>query len=80
VGRFEIVAPIPGSHGVMNSAQRLAAIAHRYRLTGVEEIVDKAILLVDDRTITGWTLAVAARELLSVGATAVHPFVLAADG
>ncbi|MBA2419382.1 MAG: RecQ family ATP-dependent DNA helicase [Nocardioidaceae bacterium] len=80
VGRFEIVAPIPGSHGVMNSAQRLAAVAHRYRLTGVEEIVDKAILLVDDRTITGWTLAVAARELLSVGATAVHPFVLAADG
>jgi ATP-dependent DNA helicase RecQ len=37
------------------------------------------VLLVDDRTVTGWTLAVAARQLRLAGAVTVLPLVLAAD-
>jgi ATP-dependent DNA helicase RecQ len=34
------------------------------------------VLLVDDRTDSGWTLTVAARLLRQAGASAVLPFVL----
>ncbi len=67
-----------------NSAQRLRALhgtltvppdlaAELARLGG-------PVLLVDDFTDTGWTLAVAARLLLREGATAVLPLVLAVQG
>ena len=36
----------------------------------------KQVLLVDDRLDSGWTLAVAARELRLAGAAEVLPFVL----
>ncbi len=67
-----------------NSAQRLRALhgalsvppelaAELTRLGG-------PVLLVDDFTDTGWTLAMAARLLLRSGAAAVRPLVLAVQG
>ncbi|RFU84444.1 RecQ family ATP-dependent DNA helicase [Streptomyces triticagri] len=74
-------APVPRS----NSAQRLRA------LDGALEVPDELaaalrqapggpVLLVDDMSDTGWTLAVAARLLLRSGAEGVLPLVLAVQG
>ncbi|QTE30673.1 RecQ family ATP-dependent DNA helicase [Pengzhenrongella sicca] len=69
----------PGRHDV-NSAQRLAGIARRLELDlspeAAEGLAGRAVLLVDDRTDSGWTLAVGARLLRRAGASAVYPFVL----
>ncbi|MFJ7769321.1 RecQ family ATP-dependent DNA helicase [Streptomyces sp. NPDC097107] len=67
-----------------NSAQRLKALdgtltvpsALATTLTGLEG----PVLLVDDCTETGWTLAVAARLLRRAGARGVLPLVLAVQG
>ncbi|WP_129338227.1 RecQ family ATP-dependent DNA helicase [Cellulomonas endophytica] len=69
----------PGRHDV-NSAQRLADV-HRRLALGLSEpalagLAGRRVLLVDDRTGTGWTLTVAARLLRRAGAAAVLPFVL----
>ncbi len=63
----------------VNSPHRLAQVADRFRLPPDAAVEGRTVLLVDDRTRTGWTLAVAARELRRAGAAQVHPFVLA-DG
>ncbi|NAZ87159.1 RecQ family ATP-dependent DNA helicase [Kineococcus sp. T90] len=65
----------------VNSAHRLAAVTDRFRLPEeASAAVDgRTVLLVDDRTRSGWTLTLAARELRRAGAGQVHPFVLA-DG
>ncbi|MPV90299.1 RecQ family ATP-dependent DNA helicase [Georgenia ruanii] len=69
-----------GRHDV-NSAQRLAGIQRRLHLrlseAAVAGLPGRTVVLVDDYTDSGWTLAVAARLLRQAGATAVHPFVLA---
>jgi ATP-dependent DNA helicase RecQ len=69
----------PGRHDV-NSAQRLAGVAQRLELdlspAAAAGLPGKAVVLVDDRTDSGWTLTVAARLLRHSGASAVHPFVL----
>ncbi|WP_296665658.1 RecQ family ATP-dependent DNA helicase [Demequina sp.] len=68
----------PDRHDV-NSAQRLAGVARRLTLEpaeGPESLAGRTVLLVDDLTDSGWTLAVAARLLRRAGARAVHPFVL----
>ncbi|KNB51322.1 RecQ family ATP-dependent DNA helicase [Streptomyces caatingaensis] len=73
-------APVPRS----NSAQRLRALdgalevppALAAALAGAEG----PVLLVDDLTETGWTLAVAARLLRRAGAEGVFPLVLAVQG
>jgi len=69
----------PGSRS--NSAQRVAHLQSRLQLPpDVAENIRTApgpILLVDDYTDTGWTLAMAARQLRRAGARAVLPFVLA---
>ncbi|MEE6280228.1 RecQ family ATP-dependent DNA helicase [Georgenia sunbinii] len=69
----------PGRHD-LNSAMRLAAIHQRLRLELGEAaragLPGRTVLLVDDLTDSGWTLAVAARLLREAGAGAVHPFVL----
>jgi ATP-dependent DNA helicase RecQ len=78
------IGPVPGSepgrHDV-NSAQRLAGVARRLELhlsdAAAAGLPGRAVLLVDDRTDSGWTLTVAARLLRRAGASAVHPFVLA---
>jgi ATP-dependent DNA helicase RecQ len=63
----------------VNSAQRLAAVAGRYHLLDPEAVAGHAVLLADDRIVTGWTLALCARSLRQAGATAVYPLALAAD-
>ena len=79
VGRLAIMGTGESGQGVMNSAQRLAAVADRYTLSDPGGVAGRRVLLVDDRTITGWTLTVAARQLRLAGAEAVYPLVLAAD-
>lgn len=69
----------PGRHDV-NSAQRLAGVARRLELdlspAAAAGLPGRAVLLVDDRTDSGWTLTVAAHLLRRAGAAAVYPFVL----
>jgi len=67
-----------------NSAQRLRALADSF--TVPEELaaaladVHGPVLLVDDYTDSGWTLAVGARLLRQAGADQVLPLVLAVAG
>ncbi|ROS77230.1 RecQ family ATP-dependent DNA helicase [Cellulomonas sp. PhB143] len=69
----------PGRHDV-NSATRLAGVVGRLGLelsdAAAAGLPGRAVLLVDDFTDSGWTLAVASRLLRQAGASAVHPFVL----
>jgi ATP-dependent DNA helicase RecQ len=69
----------PGRHDV-NSAQRLAGVIRRLELdlppAAKAGLPGRAVILVDDRTDSGWTLTVAAKLLRDAGASAVHPFVL----
>lgn len=75
-GRLLPVGP-PPRHDV-NSAQRLADVVHHLDLPAdvAERVAGRRVLLVDDRTDTGWTLTVAGRLLRRAGATTVRPFVL----
>ena len=66
----------PGRHDV-NSAQRLASVARRLRTIGELDVAGRRVLLVDDSTDSGWTLAHVARLLRVGGADAVLPLVLA---
>ncbi|MFF3850477.1 RecQ family ATP-dependent DNA helicase [Streptomyces sp. NPDC002328] len=75
-----------GAHAARrsNSAQRLRALSDAFT---VSEELSRAltlspgpVLLVDDRTDSGWTLAVAARVLRRAGSGPVLPLVLAAAG
>ena len=77
--RFTLVSDAPTGYGAVNSALRLATVAKRFRLSDPAAVVGRRVLLVDDRTVTGWTLAVAARQLRLAGAVTVLPLVLAAD-
>ncbi|GGP66186.1 RecQ family ATP-dependent DNA helicase [Streptomyces melanogenes] len=67
-----------------NSAQRVRALHHAFTVPdGLARAVREAggpVLLVDDRSDTGWTLAVAARLLRRAGAQGVFPLVLAVQG
>ncbi|RAY10971.1 recombinase RecQ [Actinomadura craniellae] len=79
LGELEPAGPaVPRRH---NSAQRLRSVWSALTLPAeLAETVAAApgpILLVDDRTETGWTLTVAARLLREAGAPAVLPLVLA---
>jgi ATP-dependent DNA helicase RecQ len=75
---FDVLDPdAPSPHDV-NSAQRLRAVARRHHLVDTGAVAGRRVLLLDDRTDTGWTLAVCARALRQAGATAAYPLVLAA--
>ncbi|MFG2029331.1 RecQ family ATP-dependent DNA helicase [Streptomyces sp. NPDC048825] len=67
-----------------NSAQRLRALNGALvvppQLTEALRTADGPVLLVDDATETGWTLAVAARLLRRAGAKEALPLVLAVQG
>ena len=60
----------------MNSAQRVAAVGRRFDLQA-DVPPDSRVLLVDDLTVTGWTLTIAARAIRRAGAAAVLPLTLA---
>ncbi|WP_121716134.1 DEAD/DEAH box helicase [Streptomyces sp. E5N91] len=67
-----------------NSAQRLRALAESFTVPGelaaALAATDGPVLLVDDFTDSGWTLAVGARLLRQAGADEVLPLVLALAG
>lgn len=82
LGRWSVVDPeVPPGRGAANSAQRVAAVVRRCGLSADPGALEgRRVLLVDDRTDTGWTLALAARAVLRAGAASVHPLVLATTG
>lgn len=91
VGRMPLLGSIsyaPGSDTAhiprSNSAQRLRALDGTLTLPAeLSEALARAggpVLLVDDFTETGWTLAMAARLLRRAGAEGVLPLVLAVQG
>ncbi|MFF9279642.1 RecQ family ATP-dependent DNA helicase [Streptomyces griseosporeus] len=75
-----------GAHAARrsNSAQRLQALSGAFAVSGeLAEALTRAqgpVLLVDDSTDSGWTLAVAARLLRRAGSGPVLPLVLASAG
>lgn len=75
-----------GAHAARrsNSAQRLRALSGAFtvseELAGALARSPGPVLLVDDFTDSGWTLAVAARMIRRAGGGAVLPLVLAAAG
>ena len=82
LGSVEHVGAPQGSRS--NSAQRLRAIYGTYQVpsaitAALTGLAGKPILLVDDRTDTGWTLTLVTRLLREAGAGPVYPFVLAVD-
>ncbi|MGB0099463.1 MAG: helicase-related protein, partial [Nocardioides sp.] len=80
VGRWAIVDPdvLPGQ-GAANSAQRVAAVGRRFSLQVDGALDGQRVLLVDDLTVTGWTLTLAARAVRRAGAGEVRPLVLASQ-
>ena len=76
--RFSVTGPGTPGEGAANSAQRLHVVAERYTLDDPSAVDGRRVLLIDDRTSTGWTLAVTSRALRRAGAVEVHPVVLAA--
>ncbi|MEV6054086.1 RecQ family ATP-dependent DNA helicase [Streptomyces sp. NPDC052107] len=83
LGSVEYAADVPRVSR-SNSAQRLktldGALTVPPALASALTAADGPVLLVDDFTETGWTLAVAARLLRKSGARAVLPLVLAVQG
>src|SRR5947209_6591232 len=89
IGRLEWLgclaggAPAEGASRT-NSAQRVRALHGRFAVTpeqhaALERLGQPVVLLVDDIVDSGWTMALAARELRVAGASEVLPFALALD-
>jgi ATP-dependent DNA helicase RecQ len=87
IGRLRLVGPLvrtrsepPGGVGRSNSAQRLKAVYGAFSAEGLTLDASAPLLLVDDRSDSGWTIAEATRVLREAGAGPVLPLVLAVDG
>ncbi|MFJ9899712.1 RecQ family ATP-dependent DNA helicase [Streptomyces sp. NPDC091280] len=91
IGRLPLLGTLTytgpgGTHAARrsNSAQRLSALSDAFavseELAGALAANPGPVLLVDDYTDSGWTLAVAARLLRRAGSDQVLPLVLAAAG
>ncbi|SEG05428.1 ATP-dependent DNA helicase RecQ [Actinacidiphila yanglinensis] len=91
IGRMPLLGEVahtqdadPGAVPRSNSAQRVRALHGAFEVSAPVSASLRAnpgpILLVDDLSDTGWTMAVAARLLRQAGATAVFPLVLAVQG
>ncbi|EPD65699.1 RecQ family ATP-dependent DNA helicase [Streptomyces sp. HGB0020] len=91
VGRLPLLGALTytgsdGAHAARrsNSAQRLRALSGAFsvseELAGALSAMPGPVLLVDDYTDSGWTLAVAARLLRRAGSGQVLPLVLAVTG
>ena len=76
LGHLEPRAGLRPSRDV-NSATRLKQVWDAHRLDG--DVAGRRVLLVDDLSGSGWTLAVNARRLLQAGAAAVYSLVLATE-
>jgi ATP-dependent DNA helicase RecQ len=81
VGRLPLIGQVALSgerapSGV-NSAQRVRALHGKLTAPTVPSTVAGPVLLVDDFVDSGWTMALAARELLLAGAPGVLPLTLA---
>jgi ATP-dependent DNA helicase RecQ len=80
LGTVGTAAPVP-EHGRANSAHRVRSLHGSFELS--PELVERAsrctgpVLLVDDLVDSGWTMAMAARELRLSGAPDVLPLALA---
>jgi ATP-dependent DNA helicase RecQ len=81
VGRLEDLGELGRTHDVTasrtNSAQRVRALHDVF--VPPPGVAGRVVLLVDDRSDTGWTFALAGRALRGAGAAAVLPFALAVD-
>ncbi|MEU2563982.1 RecQ family ATP-dependent DNA helicase [Streptomyces longispororuber] len=85
LGSLEYVAEVADTRiPRSNSAQRLRALDGSLTvppaLVAALQEADGPVLLIDDATETGWTLAVSARMLRRAGAKGVLPLVLAVQG
>jgi ATP-dependent DNA helicase RecQ len=78
LGTLQLVRPTQG--GRSNSAQRLRAVSGAFAVPEDWALDGAPVLLVDDRSDTGWTLTEGARVLRRAGAGPVLPLVLAVDG
>ncbi len=79
LGELERVREEPPGTGRSNSAQRLTAVSGAFAVPSSMQFDGAPVLLVDDRTDTGWTLTECARVLREAGAGPVLPLVLAVD-
>jgi ATP-dependent DNA helicase RecQ len=78
LGSLELVGS-PSQAG-SNSAQRARSVHGAFAVPSSWVLEGERVLLVDDRTDSGWTLTEAARLLRRAGAAAVLPLVLGLDG
>lgn len=85
IGKLRLVGPLVrvrherAGEGRSNSAQRLKAVYGAFSAEGL--VLDATpVLLVDDRSDTGWTIAEVTRVLREASAGPVLPLVLAIDG
>jgi ATP-dependent DNA helicase RecQ len=78
LGSLELLGA-PAAAG-SNSAQRARSVHGAFGVPSTWAVAGERVLLVDDRTDSGWTLTEAARVLRRAGATAVLPLVLGLDG
>ena len=79
LGTLDLVRDVPSNAGRSNSAQRLRAVRGSFAVPEHWQLDGSPVLLVDDRTDSGWTLTEAARVLRAAGAGPVLPLVLAVD-
>jgi ATP-dependent DNA helicase RecQ len=78
VGALECVRELPNSAARSNSAQRLRDVYNAFSAQGLQ-LQAAPLLLLDDRTDTGWTFCEATRVLREAGSGPVLPFALALD-
>ena len=79
VGRWAVLdESVPPDRGATNAARRVAAVSRRsgLRLDEPDAVRGRRVLLVDDLSVTGWTLTLAGSSLHDAGADAVLPLVL----
>ncbi len=77
LGEVAHVGPVQTARS--NSAQRLRTLWDGFQVPALD-LQGKAVLLVDDYTDTGWTIAVVAQLLRRAGAGPVYPLVLGITG
>ncbi len=80
LGTLERVREAPAGAGRSNSAQRLRAVHGTFAVPAGLPLDGSPVLLVDDRSDSGWTLTEAVRVLREAGSGPVLPLVLALDG